>query len=80
MNLNFGRGREEEFYEFDDLGIEIDLRRGSFLDSLSDRELENLTYLYEDNSFMANVPTRHVHKYRIARELLEADVVSISPS
>ncbi len=75
MDLRFARGCEEEFAEFDHLGIEIDLKQGSFLDLLSDRELENLTYLYEDNSFMTKVHNRLAHKYRIARDFLDADVV-----
>lgn len=75
MDLRYGRGVEEEFPEYDYLGIEIDLGQSSFLDLLSDMELQNLTYLYDDNSFMAKVHSRHVHKYRIAREFLESDVV-----
>ena len=75
IDMRFARGREEEFHEFDHLGIEIDLKQGSFLDLLSDTELENLTYLYTDNSFMTKVHKRHTHKYRIAREFLDADVL-----
>lgn len=75
IDMRFARGSEEEFHEFDHLGIEIDLKQGSFLDLLSDKELENLTYLHEDNSFMTKVHNRLGHKYRIAREFLDADVI-----
>jgi len=75
MDLRYARGVEEEFPEYDPLGIEIDLGRQSFLDPLTDREMENLTYLYEDNSFMTKVHNRLAHKYRIARDFLESDVV-----
>jgi uncharacterized protein (DUF362 family) len=74
IDMRFARGSEEEFHEFDHLGIEIDLKQDSFLDLFSDKELENLTYLYEDNSFMTKVHNRLANKYRIAREFLDADV------
>lgn len=75
MDLRYARGIEEEFAEYDPLGIEIDLKEISFLDELADREMGNLTYLYDDNSFMGKVHSRGMHKYRIAREFLESDVV-----
>ncbi len=75
MDLRYARGVEEEFPQYDPLGIEIDLGRQSFLDPLTDREMANLTYLYEDNTFMAKAHNRQSHKYRIAREFLESDVV-----
>lgn len=37
--------------------------------------MENLTYLYDDNSFMRKVHGRGLHRYRVARELLGSDVV-----
>lgn len=75
MDLRYARGIEEEFPEYDPLGVEIDLKGSSFLDEFTDREMGNLTYLYDDNSFMGKVHGRGMHKYRIARELLESDVV-----
>ncbi len=75
MDLRYAGGVEEEFPEDDPLGVEIDLKRRSFLDPLTDREMENLTYLYDDNSFMVKVHNRESHKYRIAREFLESDVI-----
>jgi len=75
VDLRYARGVEEEFPEYDHLGVEIDLKQGSFLEQFSEKELGNLTYLYDDNSFMTKVHNRGAHKYRIAREFLEADVV-----
>jgi uncharacterized protein (DUF362 family) len=74
IDMRFAGGSEGEFHEFDHLGIEIDLKQGSFLDPLSDAALANLTYLFKDNSFMTKVHNRVANKYRIAREFLDADV------
>ena len=75
LDLRYARGVEEEFPEYDPLGVEIDLKENSFLEEFTDREMGNLTYLYDDNSFMGKVHCRGTHKYRVARELLESDVV-----
>jgi len=75
VDMRFARGSEESLSEFDHLGIEVDLGRASSLDAYSDQEMAGLRYLGKDNSFLTKVHNRLAHKYRIAREFLEADVV-----
>lgn len=75
LDLRYARGVEEDYPEYDHLGVEVDLGRGSFLEGLTDAEMGLLTYLYDDNVFMRRVHGRGMHRYRIAREFLESDVV-----